>query len=242
MKTASLFDFPTMRVFRDQLFQQITSADVRTFDHQFVRCAFMHCKLLGGEDPAKRALIQRALLHDCRISDCGIQRAVIEDTIVDNLQMEGRDPLMIWGCVFKHLVLRGQFGSININKPYTSSARREEAIERGFAEADERYYNNVDWAIDIRDAQVLGLRIRGVPTHLIRRDSLTQAVVKRQQIVEQKWASLDLGNSWWKSILSAESRKPGGDVVLVAPKLDESFEVQLEAIRRLRSAGIANSD
>jgi hypothetical protein len=181
-------------------------------------------------------------LRDCQITDCGIQRAIVEDVCIDNLHMDDGDLLMTWGCLFRHAVLRGRFGNININKPYTSAPRLDSELQRRFAEAAELYYANVDWAIDIRDAQVLGLQIEGVPVHLIRRDPVTQAVVPLQQILGKRWDSIDLGDSWWKGILNAESKRPSGDIVLVAPKLDESFEVQLEGIRRLRLAGIAASD
>ncbi|MFI5381078.1 MAG: hypothetical protein ACHRHE_17410 [Tepidisphaerales bacterium] len=132
---------------------------------------------------------------------------------------------------------------MNINEPYTSRlARLDPEIAQKFALARAEYYRQVDWALDIRDAYVMGLRIRGVPVHLIRRDPETQAVVSREQIVERRWASLDIGKSWWKPILEAEATRPGGDIVLVAPRLDESFDEQMEGIRRLRSAGISNPD
>ena len=88
------------------------------------------------------------------------------------------------------------------------------------------------------------MKIDGVPVHLIRRDSATQAVVLRKHIDEKKWKAVDLTGTWWKATLVAAASKVDGDgdVVLVAPKLHKSFEAQVEGIRRLREAGIAEPD
>jgi len=137
--------------------------------------------------------------------------------------------------------MRGRFGNVNINASYTA-ARGLPEVQRKFAESDERYYAGVDWALDIRDAQSLGLGIRGIPVHLIRRDSATQAIVLRKQISELKWKNIDLNDTWWNSTLSSAASKANCDVVLIAPKLDKSFAAQVEGIRRLREAGIAEPD
>lgn len=231
-----------MKEFVEQLFDQQKGTIGSVSDVRFNRCTFRHCRLRGQEDPAKRLFVQRVHVRDCRVTDCGIQRVIIEDTCIENLHVDDGELLMAWGCLFKHVVLRGRFGNININRPYTSAPRLDERLQQRFAEAAERYYGNVDWAIDIRDVHVAGLKIRGIPVSLIRRDPVTQAIVPLGQILEKRWESVDLGSSWWKAILNAEARTPSGDLVLVAPKLDTSFEAQLEGIRRLRLAGIAVSD
>jgi hypothetical protein len=239
-----------MKVISGGYFEMMRNKEGCVSDLDFDHCAFCHCRAAAEEDPARRIEIRRVRLHNCRACDCGIQRAVFEDVVVDGLQMETHDLLMIWGSVFNRVVLRGQFANININQPYTSrlvasrNARYRQLMEiqQKFNEADDQYYRNVDWALDIREAQVLGLKIDGVPVHLIRRDSATQAVVLRKHINEQRWKTVDLAGTWWKSTLVAAANKTEGDLVLVAPKLHKSFEVQVEGIRRLREAGIAEPD
>ena len=136
-------------------FEMMRNKEGCVSDLELDHCEFYHCDPKGDEDPARRIEIRGVHLRNCIASDCGIQRAVFEDVVVDGLQMEGHHLLLtIWGCVFNHVVLRGQFANININQPYTSRLVASSnpryphlmEIQRSFNEADGQYYRNVDWA------------------------------------------------------------------------------------------------
>ena len=56
------------------------------------------------------------------------------------------------------------------------------------------FYAETDWALDISEAKLLGLRCEGVPLHLIRRDPQTQVILDKQgryrgqQVLDQGFA------------------------------------------------------
>jgi hypothetical protein len=150
--------------------------------------------------------------------------------------------LACWGTVFKHVVLRGQIGRIMISPAVaTGTATPEE--QRAFEEANKAYYASVDWALDIREAEFEEADIRGIPAALIRRDPETQIVVTRQNALEGNWRSVDLSGTWWATSIEFLLDRPSDpDIVLVAPKRHRRFRELLEALRRLRKAGVAESE
>jgi hypothetical protein len=220
---------------------------MRMGNAHFRCCSFDKCSLSSQRDPQKMMEIHDVRLEKCRLIECGMRRVILTDVLIEEPKIEEYDRselLLIWGCFFKHVTLRGSTGNINLNgRTYDS---RPDLIpppmHEAFENARKKFYDQLDWALDIRDVSLRGLRIDGIPAHLIRRDPATQALVKRSKLLDGAWQKVDLEGTWWKAEISSHLSDGEGDLVLVAPRRDRSFSKQVDGIKRLRDAGIAELD
>ena len=78
-----------------------------------------------------------------------------------------------------------------------------------------------------------------MPGNLIRRDSASQVVVRREKAIEGTWRRLDLSKTHWATSLEFLLRRGDPDVVLVAPKRHRKYRDLLDGLRMLRDAGVA---
>jgi hypothetical protein len=100
------------------------------------------------------------------------------------------------------------------------------------------FYRNVDWALDIREAEFVECDLRSpMPARLVRRDEETQVVVKRSKLLDGEWRKLDLPQ--WSIALEWLLERGDPDVVLVAGKRSKNFKKELAELERLRDAGFA---
>jgi len=108
-----------------------------------------------------------------------------------------------------------------------------------FDASAEKFWQSVDWALDIREAQFIECDIRGIPARLIRRDEETQVIVRREKAAEGEWRRLALSDTQWPTALQFMLDSGDPDTVLVASKRDRAFKRELAGLRLLRDAGIA---
>jgi hypothetical protein len=149
------------------------------------------------------------------------------------------------GAVFKHVVLRGRIGLTIIGEVIPPTGIYEEnrrKILSWFERANTEYYRNVDWALNISEAEFSDFDVRGIPSRLIRRDPFTQAVVKREKVLDGRWRKLDLSGTWWHVGLEMLEKSNWEDHTLVAPKRHRHFSQALKGLYILRDAGIAEPD
>ena len=204
------------------------------------RCYFHDCTLSMTRYLELRTTVRNVCMNRCEVEHCGVWSAIFEDCVVDGLKTWGH--LKIWGAVFKHVTLRGKIGSIGIDHPYPPEAMDEPPdADQPISRANEEYYKDVDWALDISQAEFKDLDLRSVPARLVRRDPETQVVVKREKLLDGRWKELVslLEGTWWPTSLDWLLAREDEDVVLVAPKRDRKFPLLLEGLKLLRQAGIA---
>jgi hypothetical protein len=142
-------------------------------------------------------------------------------------------------CVFKHVVLRGKIGEIMI----TDYVGEKPRLQRAFDEANAAYYANVDWALDIREADCRDVDLRGMPARLVIRDPATQVVVTRERALKGAWSTADLARTHWPGAIARfleDNRSPA--MVLAAPKRDRNYPELLEGLQKLRELGVAEPD
>jgi len=157
---------------------------------------------------------------------------------------------MIWGCAFKHVVVRGRIqGAIRFapSRQWWSSWPQGPGPTDPFVLANNRFYEDVDWALDISGAAFTGIEMElsGIPSRLIRRDRETQVVITRERILGAGWTwnegDIVTNPRYWsiKKFMDAGF----ADAVLVAPKANKKFFAQdLGALRALREEGLAEPD
>jgi hypothetical protein len=208
---------------------------------EFIRCSFDNYSIAVTADPARRPMIRNCHLIDCSVHATYLNGAIVEDTIVDGLRTSARTNLLVFGAAFKHVTLRGRLGTL-LSRPYTHLLADERHPERDdqFKQANAAYYAEVDWALDIREAEAAELTLIGVPARLVRRNPATQAVVRRAAVADGRWRTIDLGKAHWR--ITIEEMLDGGfdDVMLVAPTRSVNYAACLRGIEILRSEGIAD--
>jgi hypothetical protein len=238
--TSSVFlTLSDVRHFEDQKFADLSDRDsgavVRNLT--FRRCHFERCTSCSS-DPALRPTVRNAQLTDCSQLACSIGGTILEDVVVDGLNAD-REVLYTGGAVFKHVLLRGKIDSVFIT-PVVSAARLR--IQEAFDRANARYYDGIDWALDISHGEFLDLAIVGVPAHLIRRDPETQIVVTREKTTSRDWKSIHIRNKLWRMALSFCLRGAAQSVVLVAGKQNPEFPDLVADLRMLQKTGLAEPD
>ncbi len=235
-----------MQMFENQEFHRLHDRDSgRLFaDMEFMQCQFRSCFISRGYDPNLRSTARNMRFLRCEEKACTIGRAILEDILVDGLKTHGR--FDTWGAVFKHVTLKGRIGNLKISDfivAADASPALRHKINLRFQAANAEYYRNVDWALDISQAEFEQADIRGVPGHLIRRDPETQVLVTRQKAEAGEWKNLDLSRTYWATAINVALREPHyTDMVLVAPKRDPRFKELLDGLNLLRRAGVAEPD
>lgn len=216
-------------------------------DLEFRRCTFVNSILSMTKKPHLRSTVRNVRLFDCREIGCSLDAAIVEDVLVDGLQTS--DFFVTWGAVFKHVTLRGRIGRFMIS-PLVTPSQPQSTVQRAFDAANAAYYAQVDWALDLREAEFTDeVDLRGVPGRLVRRDAETQVLILREKAVAGRWRQLDLERTYWPTALKFFVEDSTQDaLVLVVPtrvRDDRGLwtpKTLLEGVQRLRDAGIAEPD
>jgi len=230
-----------MKMFTDKRFFDLhDDASGSVFsDLCFVKCRFERCVLSNTIDPRLRSVVKNVEVVDCHFDGHFIGPAIVEDALIENLSAP--QGVQTSGAVFKHVILRGRFGRVIIGPLYPGIYDTDSTV-KAMNQANERYYDGVDWALDIRDAEFTDGDIRNIRTKLIRRDPTTQAVVRRENVVDGRWMSLDLDDTHWGTCISDLLESGEAEALLLASKRANNFRDLVKGIELLRSEGIADPD
>jgi hypothetical protein len=160
--------------------------------------------------------------------------------LIDELNTNGQ-LLQVWGAAFKHVTLQGRIDRLMLS-PAVILTDPDSPINKAFASANSKFYNEMDWALDISQAEASELEIQGIPAQLIRRDAETQVVITAANAIKNGFDRLNFGKSHWNFSIQFMLNRGEKDIVLVAPKRSPKFKALLEVLQMLRSEGIAESD
>jgi hypothetical protein len=205
-------------------------------------CVFDNCTLSHTTNTARRSAVRNVRLKNCVSVNCDIGPAVFEDVTVDGL--ETNDLLILWGPLFNHVTLKGKIGKLKVNLAAHFVDRSPET-QQPFNLARSRFYETVDWALDISEAHFKEFDMHGVPARLVRRDPATQVVVTREKALLPGWREqLSPSNTLWPLVIDMFLEDGEPDIVLVAPKgkPKRKFTALLEGLNELRRAGVAEPD
>jgi len=237
-----------MQIYDNRAFERIYDhASGDTFSGmEFTKCRFLSCAASITEKPELRSTFRNMRFIGCEVRACTAYSAILEDLLVDGLKTVTQ--FKTWGAVFKHVTLKGRIGNVKISDfipPGAGSQSYWDRVNMKFQAANAEYYKNVDWALDISQAEFEECEIKGVPGRLIRRDPETQVLVSRCKVLEleSEWRKLDLSKTHWATSLQSLIKKEHhADRVLVAPKRSKNFKELLEGLNLLRRAGVAEPD
>jgi hypothetical protein len=197
------------------------------------RCEFRAAHLVQYDDPGMNLVVRNVTLTRCGATGRSSLHGVrLEDVVVDTLTTTPE--VWLGSCAFRHVILRGRIGSLMVQPPPFTM---DEAQRGAFIDTIVDYYADVDWAIDISEADFTGdVNFFFVPGDLVRRDPETQFLLRRQTL-----AGADLEPFPARARIAAGRFEltPFDSIVAIAPKRSKNFARIRDALEQLRSAGLA---
>ncbi len=168
--------------------------------------------------------------------NCTISCAAFEDVSLKEVSSKGASPLFVTGCVFRRVTLEGKFAGLIINPrpgPTFSDQRWDQEIQD--------YYQHTEWALDISAVRFTGgVSLRAIPGDKIRRDPEHQVLIRRSQLADHRWRSLDFEQSAIDLEISHFLRDSFFDSVVVAARLGSKYaKLDLRILGKLKESGIA---
>ncbi|WP_348994735.1 hypothetical protein ABFG95_15355 [Achromobacter sp. HNDS-1] len=202
-------------------------------------CAFDNCGLSMVKYPQRMSRVRNVTLSQCRVVNSEIKPCVFEDVVVEDLSTN--PILLVWAAFLRRVTLKGKIGKINLNLTPEAFCTDADRL-RQFETARATFYAETDWALDISEARLLGLRCEGVPLHLIRRDPQTQVILDKRGRYRGQQA---LDASFAKAFPVADSVLRGFDesdrpAMLLAASMGapkKRRDEELGAIAELRTLG-----
>ena len=211
------------------------------------------CRFAMFQHPVQKSLdarptLRRLTVERCHFTASELGPLILEDALIDTIWIHRGmwGPQKVVGCAFNRVVIRGRInGGVRfvpsmdwmLNRPLAP------AVDDPFVRANQRYYEGVDWALDIGSAEFTGIEMShcDIPARLIRRDPETQVVVTRDSVQRGDWRAASEGSS---KVFAIEDFLSAGldDTVLVAPIRSKYLEADVAAFRRLRDIGVALAD
>jgi hypothetical protein len=225
-----------MRIFEKKEFHYIDRNSGRTFsDIEFLDCYFVGCAISVTREPRLRSIMRHVKVINCEQRGCTLYSAVVEDVLINNVKTNGL--FQVWGAVFKHVTIKGKAGRI-MTSPLIEISAHPSKQQKLFDIANELYYRNVDWALDIRDAEFEEADLRGIPARLVLRDSETQFLITRERALNSNIEKVDLTGTHWKTAVELFLSSGYPDEVFVAPKRHPRFRTLLAGLVGLKNAGV----
>ncbi|AEV81795.1 hypothetical protein ACWT_0781 [Actinoplanes sp. SE50] len=196
-----------------------------------VRCEFDGSSLAQFDDPGLNLVVRDARLTRCVCRQSSIQGVRLEDVLVDGVTMSGS--LNLHGCALRHVTLRGRVGRWFIMPPNPSLPAE---VREAFMIAIQRFYRDVDWALDISAAEFTSAQLHYVPGELVRRDPETQFLLRRHVVEAVDPAELP---SFGSIAVSRFETTPLDCIVAAAPKRSSNFAEILDHLQQMRNRGLA---
>jgi hypothetical protein len=213
----------------------------------FKRCQFHWCGIESHDGPTEKprqgvvhATVRGVTLMRCRLSKMHVWDVVFEDCVLDHPKVVSQNVLK--GCVYRHVTIRGDAGFLCLEDHYAvDETEREVRVSAPTAEErarrrewDEAYYRDVDWALDVREANTRSMRIENVPPRLVRRDPARLLLVWSKGLTHPVWRSRALAKTGLQHVPSHATYHQL-DFAFFTPDEDD-----VAAVRALREAGIVD--
>lgn len=219
-----------IRGFRDQ------NSGALFCDYEFTQCQFEHCLFGTLGSPGRRPIARNITLVGCSVFKCFVSAPILENVTVRGLESDAN--LILWAPAFRHVTLAGSICDLIVNMD-ENSAGEADPVNLEFRQANTKFYQNVDWALDISTAEFNNVSIRGVPAKLVRRDPETQVIIRRERVLESRWRDVPLSGTHWATEIEWFIERGEVDHVLIAPKRSKDFAGLVAGLRLLQKEGVA---
>jgi len=235
-----------MKVYSDKLFDHVIEYGQNQVysDIRFKRCVFQSCAFSVTDDPKMRSIVRNIEVVKCKGPSSSVGPAIVEDCLIDGFHTSNGF-FYLKATAFKHVTFRGKLGRFFFFElPTHAGFEGMYEVHAAFAAANAEYYRNVDWAIDISQAEFLNVDLRSVPPLLIRRDPESQILLTRKRVAESDWENLPYAWDLVPNTLSyfIKNQTELNEIVFVAPKRSTHAKKLLHDIALLRREGIPEPD
>ena len=205
------------------------------------KVTFEACYVPRQEAVGSWTVLSNAALEQVTHINCDIHTSAIQEVSLNGLTRHGSDPVFFWGCVFKHVTLRGKISGIKINRSISALPTTQESAQADWDQKVQEFYRSVDWALDISAAKFPGgVTFEAIPGSKIRINRESQALVKREALLSPEGQNFDFGNSSFKIALGWFQQRSLFDSVVLVARSDSKYAKQdIAMLTALRSAGIA---
>lgn len=236
-----------MKKFENQTFSRLFDRGDGLYieDAIFQSCSFEMCALSLTQDISKISTIRNIKLADCSVNSCETGPAVFSNVVIDNLKTN--DLFILWCPYFDRVTISGNVGRLKINSAADPSTMGG-AAQKPFDDYRLRFYEGVDWALDISRARFKEFDVLGIPGRMIRRDPNSQVLITREralQVAKPGWEKgLNPNNKIWPFAIRLFLNDGDADMVLVAPlgAPKAKRDLLLYGLQELRDIGLAEPD
>jgi hypothetical protein len=181
--------------------------------------------------PSDRVWIKDVTVHQCRHFACSAFGARFEDVLVQDVK---GDRSFLWGCTYSRVTFCGSIAGILFRWQVDPNDAR---LSREFLLESARYYQSVEWALDLRDAKFTFLQsMVGVPSRLIRRNPKHHFVLHLESA--RKLAVDGEVDTLWRSLATELVDLGLPDSTIIVPSNTKSQKVDWETARKLQAQGV----
>jgi hypothetical protein len=239
-----------MRQFEDESFHQLYDRGDQLLleNMRFKNCEFVRCAISLTEKFGRMSTVRNVELLDCALINCQTGPTIFSDVTITNLKTS--DLLILWCPYLDKVTLSGEIGKLKVNAAADTSTVGPANYykQKPFDDYRDKFYANVDWALDISKARFKELDLESVPARLVRRDPESQAIVTREkalQFAKEGWRKLLPPEcKHWAIVVDMFLSDGEEDIVLVAPlgAAKAKRDPLLKGLQEFRRIGLAEPD
>ena len=212
-------------------YRKVVGAPQVLQDAECEQCQFDGGALVQFDDPSCGLVVRNVLLHKCRGGPVELHGVRFENVTVDGITNRGG--LQLRSCVFDRVTLRGKIGPIMTMEAHTSVPVE---LRAAFREQAVKLYDDIEWALDITEAEFSEVDLSFVPGNLVRRNPETQFLIHAEAARSAELESLPT----YASILAERAAlSPYDATVAAVPTRSKNADEYRAELQILRDRGIA---
>jgi hypothetical protein len=216
----------------------LISRNVRINDFLFERCTFEGNGITSFGDPINRPIISNIQLNKCSVYSwfTGVQ---FEDIQINDMAT-GKNHLFLFACVYKHVKLSGNIGTLIISSDWGMDTVKHKKRNLIYAKANIEYYRDIDWSIDISEVNASGIEIRGgIPTNQIIRNKENQMIITRKEAELGRWKNnREIDTSAIKNAIEDIIHSGEEEGIIILGSRSKNYQKNLSILQEMKRSGI----
>jgi len=232
-----------MKVDNHKFFKIDVSEVITSDNSEFNNVTFDNCEIGLSNDIDNLPHFKNVKFNNCSFVFCTFGPAIFEKVEFNNIKFE--DYGIFWSPLFNKIKLKGKFTSFRLNSNGFMLDNKPK-IQDKLDNIRAKFYEKVDWALDISEAKFSSFDYNGIPGKLFIRDSDTQFLITKKDFnsLELLDNSFKDNFSYLMMYLEDFIESNAEDIVIPVPlaKPKKFREPILEGLRELRRLGFAKKD
>lgn len=232
-----------MKINDNKFFKRDVSEVINSDNVEFNNVIFDNCEIGLSDDINNLPHIKNKKFNSCSFVFCTFGPAIFENIEFNNIKFE--DYGIFWSPLFNQVKLKNKLTSFRINSSGFMFDKKPK-IQKELDNIRSKFYEKVNWALDISEAKFSSFDYSGIPGKLFIRDPDTQFLVTKNNFY-----SLDLLDNSFKDSFSYLMmyledfiESDDEDIVIPVPlaKSKKFRQPVLEGLQELRRLGFAEKD